>query len=114
MIWKYVREQKPQPVNRRAHERHEVDAVRAEIDRNNTRVIDISRIGLRLNHSPTWMIEGQGVNLRLIFTTRWQDIRMPVEGRILRRSSDGTIVLYRPPIEDWPDSLMKLVSACRL
>jgi hypothetical protein len=112
MIWKYVREPKPAgKENRRRHRRHRVQRTRAQIDRANAQVIDISESGVRIAGAPGWVVPGQGLSLRLIFSTLWRDVQIPVQGRVLRRGDTGTIVVYPPPIDEWPQSLAKLVRA---
>lgn len=111
MIWKFVHEQKPRDENRRRHPRHTVTYMRAEIDQTKTRVVNISETGIRITGAPSWMIPGQGVSMRLIFPTELRDVKIPVFGRVLRRNENGMIVVYPPPIDQWSDSLQKLVRA---
>lgn len=117
MIWKYVRvydsrkSSNRRDSNRRRHTRHRVERTRAEIDFENARVLDISERGVRIAGAPNWIVPGQRLNLRLIFSTLWREVLIPIQGKVLRRGDLGTIVVYPPPIEEWPQSLEKLVNA---
>jgi len=109
MIWNYVREQKPRETNRRRHRRHRVERMRAEIAQTKTRVLDISESGIRLTGAPSWMIPGQGVDLRLVFPVSRKEIRIPVYGKVLRRSEMGMIIVYLNPMEQWSASFATLM-----
>jgi hypothetical protein len=111
MIWTYVREEKPRATNRRRHRRHPGRSLRAEIDRKAASIADISARGLRLSGAPGWVVPGQGLALSLIFQTMTKEVRIPVFGRVLRREDTGTILVYAPPIDSWPDSLETLLRA---
>lgn len=112
MIWKYVRVyDKRKPSNRRRHARHRTERARAEIDFANARVADISERGVRIVGAPNWVVPGQRLSLRIIFSTIWRDVLIPIQGKVLRRGDLGTIVVYPPPIDEWSQSLEKLVAA---
>jgi hypothetical protein len=88
--------------------------MRAELDSKTAGVLDISETGLSVVGAPNWLAPGQGVSLRLLFPTTKKDILIPLEGRVLRRSGNATIVVYRDPISDWSASFRKLIQASDL
>jgi hypothetical protein len=85
--------------------------MRAELDSKTAGVQDISETGLSVVGAPTWLAPGQGISLRLLFPTTKRDILIPLEGRVLRRSGNTTIVVYRDPISDWSASFRQLIRA---
>ena len=111
MIFKYVREQKPREANRRRYKRHHVDHMQAELDKSVSAVLDISEVAMRVSGAPPSTKPGSNVFVRLLFPTRWRHAKIPVYGKVLRKSQDGIIVTYSRPLDDWRTTFRKLVRA---